>query len=75
MSRRAQRSKLCPTPSKARYWDEAEAVEFGQKFEREIVASHRPLREFYVYRCACLRWHLTHHKFSREGAFNRKVSA
>lgn len=49
MSRRAQRSKMCPTPSKASYWDEDEAVAFGQRFEAEILVSRRPLRPFYVY--------------------------
>lgn len=75
MSRRAQRSKLCPTPSKSSYWDEAEAVAAAVRFESQIVASRRPLRPFYVYRCACIRWHLTHHSVSRDGNYHRKASA
>jgi hypothetical protein len=72
MSRRAAR--LCPTPSKAPYWDEDEAAEAGARFEQQMDHAGRKGRPFYVYRCDCRRYHLTHHSVSREGRFNRRAT-
>ena len=74
MSRRAQRSKLCPTPSKTRYYTEDDAADAGARFERQIVKAGRELRAFYIYACDCRTFHLTHHPFSREGFFLRKAT-
>lgn len=74
MSRRKQRSKLCPTPSKTPYWTEEEACERGTAFEAQIAQAHRPGASFYVYLCDCRRYHLTHHKVGRNGRYNRKAS-
>lgn len=74
MSRRAARSKLCPTPSKTDYYTEEEATDAAERFAVQIAAAGRKLRPFYVYRCACLRYHLTHHSYSRDGRHNRKAT-
>ena len=73
MSRRAKR--LCPTPSKKAYWDEEEAVEGGRHSEAQIERSGRTGKPFFVYRCDCRRYHLTHHSMAPDGRFLRKVSA
>jgi hypothetical protein len=72
MSRRAAR--LCPTPSKKPYPTEDEAVEAGAHIEQAMDHGHRKGRPFYVYRCDCRRFHLTHHIASREGGFNRRAA-
>lgn len=74
MSRRAARSKLCPTPSKTDYFTEEEASAAAVRFEAQIAAARRTLRTFYIYRCDCLRFHLTHHSYGRNGLHNRKAT-
>ena len=75
MSRRAARVKLCPTPSKARHATEDEAAAAGvEREEQAALIVGAPKLELYVYRCACTAYHLTHHRFGRDGARNRKAS-
>ena len=75
MSRRAQRSKACPTPSKMVYYTEDEASQNGQRIEQLQDHGHRAGRPFYIYRCACTRFHLTHHEFSADGTHRRNRRA
>lgn len=75
MSRRAGRAKLCPTPSKASYWTDDEAAIAAERFERQMIRAGRDVTAFYVYSCACQRFHLTHLAFGQGGRPNRRVSA
>lgn len=74
MSRRAARSKLCPTPSKGKHYTVAEAIAAGEEREAQARAAHLPLRPLYTYQCACLWWHRTRHPYSREGQPNHRCT-
>lgn len=67
MSRRAARSKLCPTPSKQRYGTADDASEAGQRVAAQLDHAHLAFQPFYVYQCPCLWWHLTSHPYDRNG--------
>lgn len=74
MSRRRERSKLCATPSKRRHASEQDAVDAGKQYEADMTHARLPFRPLYVYPCACLAWHWTHHPYSRDSTFHRKVN-
>lgn len=74
MSRRASRAKLCPTPSKGRYFTEAEAIDAGLTRQHQMTLAHQPVKALYVYPCPCLWWHLTSRRYSSEGQWHRAIA-
>lgn len=74
MSRRAQRSKLCPVPSKVRHYTEEEALEAGRSFEAMCIRLGRPFDPVYVYRCDCRMYHVTRRSVGVDSTFNRKAN-
>lgn len=73
MSRRAERAKMCPTPSKRAHLTEADAVEAGIERRALDTACHRRPVVLFVYACDCRRWHLTRREYNRDGKRNRRA--